>query len=143
MTTSLVEAIGNATILEAVAGGAAEAGIAMTNSLPKFIADNPGAIEVIATFGARRSPHFPEVPTFAELVGDDKRDYTISFSVFAPSGTPDEAVVPLGAELAGPYPEDLVAPLAEIGLAIAPADAATARATLERDLGVARSLLGA
>jgi len=52
-------------------------------------------------------------------------------------------VASLGDALAGPYPADLVAPLAEIGLAIAPADAATARETVERDLRVAGSLLGA
>lgn len=84
-----VEAIGNAAILGAVAGGAADAGVAMTNSLPAFMVEHPGTLEVVATFGAQRSPHFPEVPTFSELVGDDKRDYTISFSVFAPAGTPE------------------------------------------------------
>lgn len=45
-------------------------------------------LRVIATSGANRSPQLPNVPTLAELVGDPKLAYTISFGLFAPAGTP-------------------------------------------------------
>jgi tripartite-type tricarboxylate transporter receptor subunit TctC len=42
-------------------------------------------LRVIATSGAQRSPELPQVPTLAELVGDPKLAYTISYGVFAPA----------------------------------------------------------
>ena len=43
----------------------------------------PDKLRVLATFGARRSPELPDVPTFAEIVGDPKASFTQSFAVFA------------------------------------------------------------
>jgi len=45
----------------------------------------PDKVRVLATFGARRSPELPQVPTFAEIVGDPKASFTQSFAVFAPA----------------------------------------------------------
>jgi tripartite-type tricarboxylate transporter receptor subunit TctC len=44
-------------------------------------------LRVIATSGAQRSPALPDVPTLAELVGDPKFAYTISYGLFAPLQT--------------------------------------------------------
>jgi tripartite-type tricarboxylate transporter receptor subunit TctC len=50
-------------------------------------ARNRTRLRVIATSGADRSPQLPDVPTLAELVGDPKFAYTISFALFAPAKT--------------------------------------------------------
>ena len=49
---------------------------------------NRTKLRVLATSGARRSPQLPGVPTLAELAGDPKLAYTISFGLFAPLTTP-------------------------------------------------------
>ncbi len=39
-------------------------------------------LRILATFGALRAPELPDVPTFAEIVGDPKAAYTSSVAVF-------------------------------------------------------------
>lgn len=51
-------------------------------------ARNRAKLRVLATSGARRSPQLPGVPALAELAGDPKFAYTISFGLFAPLATP-------------------------------------------------------
>jgi len=58
-------------------------------------------VRVIATSGARRSPELPEVPTLAELVGDPKFAYTISYGLFAPLQTERAMAARLTAALVG------------------------------------------
>jgi tripartite-type tricarboxylate transporter receptor subunit TctC len=58
-------------------------------------------LRVIATSGARRSPGLPQVPTLAELVGDPKLAYTISYGIFAPAATASAVVARLTAALLG------------------------------------------
>lgn len=58
-------------------------------------------LRVIATSGARRSPELPQVPTLAELVGDPKLAYTISYGVFAPAATASAVATRLTAALLG------------------------------------------
>jgi tripartite-type tricarboxylate transporter receptor subunit TctC len=58
-------------------------------------------LRIIATSGARRSPELPQVPTLAELVGDPKLAYTISYGVFAPAATASAVAARLTAALLG------------------------------------------
>ena len=58
-------------------------------------------LRIIATSGARRSPELPQVPTLAELVGDPKLAYTISYGVFAPAATAPAVAARLTAALLG------------------------------------------
>lgn len=58
-------------------------------------------LRVLATSGAARSPQLPDVPTVAELAGDRKLAYTISFALFAPLATPSPMVSRLSAALLG------------------------------------------
>ncbi|MFN4014204.1 MAG: Bug family tripartite tricarboxylate transporter substrate binding protein [Reyranella sp.] len=58
-------------------------------------------LRVLATSGAARSPQLPDVPTLAELAGDRKLAYTISFAVFAPLATPAPMAKRLTAALLG------------------------------------------
>lgn len=58
-------------------------------------------LRIIATSGANRSPQLPNVPTLAELVGDPKLAYTISFGLFAPAQTPASIANRLTAALVG------------------------------------------
>ena len=58
-------------------------------------------VRILATSGARRSPELPEVPTLAELVGDPKFAYTISFGLFAPLRTDAAVARRLTAALVG------------------------------------------
>jgi len=64
-------------------------------------ARNRTKLRVVATSGARRSPQLPDVPTLAELVGDPRLAYTISFAVFAPAATPSPVASRLTAALVG------------------------------------------
>jgi tripartite-type tricarboxylate transporter receptor subunit TctC len=43
-------------------------------------------LRILATFGALRAPELPDVPTFAEIVGDPKAAYTTSVAVFCSPG---------------------------------------------------------
>jgi tripartite-type tricarboxylate transporter receptor subunit TctC len=43
-------------------------------------------VRILATFGALRAPELPDVPTFAEIVGDPKAAYTTSVAVFCSPG---------------------------------------------------------
>ena len=58
-------------------------------------------LRILATSGANRSPQLPNVPTLAELVGDPKLAYTISFGLFAPARTPSPIAGRLTAALVG------------------------------------------
>jgi len=49
-------------------------------------AEATGKVRILATFGAQRAPELPDVPTFAELVGDPKAAYTTSVAVFCALG---------------------------------------------------------
>lgn len=62
---------------------------------------NRTKLRVLATSGARRSPQLPGVPTLAELAGDPKLAYTISFGLFAPLATPSAVAHRLTAALLG------------------------------------------
>ena len=53
------------------------------------------------TSGASRSPQLPDVPTLAELVGDPKLAYTISFGLFAPARTAPTVAARLTSALLG------------------------------------------
>ncbi|WP_428678249.1 tripartite tricarboxylate transporter substrate-binding protein [Reyranella sp.] len=64
-------------------------------------ARNRPKLRVLATSGAARSPQLPDVPTLAELVGDRKLAYTISFGIFAPAATPAAVAKRLTAALVG------------------------------------------
>ena len=58
-------------------------------------------LRILATSGARRSQQLPNVPTLAELAGDPKLAYTISFGLFAPLATPSPMANQLTAALLG------------------------------------------
>jgi tripartite-type tricarboxylate transporter receptor subunit TctC len=62
---------------------------------------NRTKLRVLATSGARRSPQLPGVPTLAELAGDPKLAYTISFGLFAPLATASAVAHRLTAALLG------------------------------------------
>jgi tripartite-type tricarboxylate transporter receptor subunit TctC len=64
-------------------------------------ARNRTKLRVLATSGARRSEQLPGVPTLAELAGDPKLAYTISFGLFAPAATPSPVANRLTAALLG------------------------------------------
>jgi tripartite-type tricarboxylate transporter receptor subunit TctC len=62
---------------------------------------NRTRLRVLATSGARRSEQLPGVPTLAELAGDPKLAYTISYGLFAPLATPSAVAHRLTAALLG------------------------------------------
>jgi tripartite-type tricarboxylate transporter receptor subunit TctC len=102
-------------------------------SNPKF--------RIIATFGARRSRELPQVPTFAEIAGDRKLAYTISYGVFAPARTDPAVAARLTAALMGIRDDDdmhVQARLAAIPLQID--GPAAILQTIARDRRVAEDL---
>ena len=102
--------------------------------------DNP-KFRIITTFGARRSRELPQVPTFAEIAGDRRLAYTISYGVFAPAQTEPAVAAKLTAALMGIRDDDdmhVQARLAAIPLQID--GAAAILQTIARDRRVAEDL---
>jgi tripartite-type tricarboxylate transporter receptor subunit TctC len=93
----------------------------------------------VVTFGARRSPLHPQTPTFAEVTGDDRNDFTYSFALFGPPELDDERIRSLAEAIqaACARPAALTAAGAA-GLPLACREAEVVEQTLERDLQVAR-----
>lgn len=135
-----VSKLGNGDILQAVENGTVDVGVVSTNSLPLPTDSDFDKVTRICTFGAKRSVSFPQTPTFAELVGDDKRDYTIAFSVFAPANVSKAFADDLEQKLLVPATADLVAPLGSLALNVQPEPAKIVVETLDRDLRVVASL---
>lgn len=132
--------LGNAHILESVENGTADVGVVSTNSLPLPMDSDFGNVVRICTFGAKRSDSFPQTPTFAELVGDTKKDYTIAFSVFAPADISEALAQELQRKLLAPATSDMLAPLGALARNVDPKSAEVVAETLERDFRVAASL---
>ena len=59
-----------------------------------------GKLRMLAVTSTRRSPTLPDVPTVAELKGMDGYRFTNWMGLFAPAGTPAEAVDRLAKEIA-------------------------------------------
>lgn len=138
-----VHLIGNKHLLDAVAANAVDASVVTTASLPPVLAERADAVVPVCSFGAKRSPLFPALPTFAELSGNDKLDYTFAFSTFARAGTPAASLEPIVRALMQPVDPALAGSLGPManGMLVTE-DAAAVTETLARDLRVARSALG-
>ena len=129
---------GNDTVLKAVAQGEVDLAIAITNSLPRACRDSPG-LKVLATFGAARSPHFRDVRTYAEISGDPKKAFTVSFSLFARPDSARDDLATLTEGFSRPMPPDLLKGLDWLAPDIVVNDARTVGDTVRRDLRVAIS----
>lgn len=130
---------GNDTALKALARGEVELAFVLTNSMPKARRETPD-LKILTTFGAARSPHFPSVRTYGELVGDAKKSFTISFSLFARPDTPVEDSAALAESFARPLPPRLLKSLDWLAQSIVVNDEQTVRVTVRRDLRVAMSV---
>jgi tripartite-type tricarboxylate transporter receptor subunit TctC len=138
-----VHLIGNKHLLDAVASNAVDAAVVTTASIPPVLAEHADAVVTICSFGAKRSPLFPALPTFAELSGNDKLDYTFAFSTFAKAGTPASVLAPIIKALSQPVDPTLAEQLGPMARGmLATEDAAAVTETLERDIRVAKSALG-
>jgi tripartite-type tricarboxylate transporter receptor subunit TctC len=84
-----------ASVVEAVRSGSADAGMFMTISLLPQPDTPPPPVRVLTTFGAKRHPMLPDVPTFAEVTQDPRADFTGSIAVFGPPGIPAETAAAL------------------------------------------------
>jgi tripartite-type tricarboxylate transporter receptor subunit TctC len=131
----LVAAADDQASLTDVAQGRADLGLVTTNSLEAHAAD----LQPVVTFGAKRSPLYPDTPTFAEVTGDDKNDFTYSFALFGPPELDDDLARSLAeaTQTACAQPAALTA-AGRAGLPLACREAEVVEETLERDLQVAR-----
>ena len=59
-------------------------GLITTNDIRTRSAAAGADLRPVVTFGARRSPLYPDTPTFAEVTGHYKNDFTYSFALFGP-----------------------------------------------------------
>lgn len=131
---------GNELVLQALSLGEADIGLAVTNTIPAASTRNSD-YEVVTTFGADRSPHFPDVPTFGELMNDRKKAFTTSFSMFAYKSTAVATVSAFRESFAQPFPPSLLASLGDLGQSVHINDANTVKETLARDLRVSLSVV--
>jgi len=129
---------GNDTVLKAVGQDAADLGLVITNALPRALRDGAD-LRPLATFGAERSPHFPQVRTFAEIVRDPKKSFTSSFSLFAKPNARRQLDDVLVEAFARPLPPKLLLSLDWLAQNIVVNDHQTVRDTVRRDLRVAMS----
>ncbi len=96
-----IEVAGSTASIDMLLTRRADLAVMDTRSALLHNARNRGKLRVIATSGADRSPQLPNVPTLAELVGDPRLAYTISFGLFAPAGTPSTVANRLTSALLG------------------------------------------
>jgi tripartite-type tricarboxylate transporter receptor subunit TctC len=89
-----------AQILEALASGEADAGFLTTITLLPSADTAPPPVRPLLTFGAKRNPKLPAVPTFKERSGDPKGSITSAISVFAEGTLRKEAAATIEAVLA-------------------------------------------
>jgi tripartite-type tricarboxylate transporter receptor subunit TctC len=135
----VLEAADEQASLVDVAQGRADLGLVTTDRIQTRAGAGATDLQPVVTFGARRSPLYPDTPTFAEVTGDDKNDFTYSFALFGPprldkelTGTLAQAVLTACAR-----PAALIA-AGKAGLPLACREAEVVEQTLERDLQVAR-----
>lgn len=95
-----VRAPGPKAIFEAVMTEKADLGLVTTNLLEGFNANSKdGQALPVMTFGAKRSPRYPETQTLAEISGNDKNDFTIALGLFAQKAAPAEMVAQVASAL--------------------------------------------
>jgi tripartite-type tricarboxylate transporter receptor subunit TctC len=58
-----------------------------------------GTLKMLALSSAKRSPAAPEVPTVAEVTGNQDYDFTLWAGIFAPRGTPQPVIDKLNKEI--------------------------------------------
>ena len=81
-----------------------------------------GKIRGLAVTSSKRSPAIPELPTVNEALGLKDYELIAYFAVFAPAGTPPEAIAKLNAAInAAANSKDLQERFASIGFAVEPA----------------------
>jgi tripartite-type tricarboxylate transporter receptor subunit TctC len=90
-----------AEILAALESGEADAGFLVTVTLLPSSQEAPPPVRPILTFAGKRSPGFPQVPTFRESIAKDKKGAAIAsaIAVFAPLRTPKPAVAAMASLL--------------------------------------------
>jgi tripartite-type tricarboxylate transporter receptor subunit TctC len=89
-----------AQILEALASGEADAGFLTTITLLPSADTAPPPVRPLLTFGAKRNPKLPAVPTFRERSGDPKGSITSAIEVFAERTLRKEAAATIEAVMA-------------------------------------------
>jgi tripartite-type tricarboxylate transporter receptor subunit TctC len=94
-----IEVAGTNTAVDMLLTRRADIAVVDTRTALLHNARNRTKLRVLATSGARRSQQLSGVPTLAELAGDPKLAYTISFGVFAPAATPSPVADRLTAAL--------------------------------------------
>lgn len=94
-----IEVAGTNTAVDMLLTRRADIAVVDTRTAVLHNARNRTKLRVLATSGARRSQQLPGVPTLAELAGNPKLAYTISFGVFAPADTPSPVADRLTAAL--------------------------------------------
>ncbi len=96
-----IEVVGTNAAVDLLLTRRADIAVVDTRTALLHNARSRAKLRVLATSGAARSPQLPDVPTVAELAGDRKLAYTISFALFAPLATPSPMVSRLSAALLG------------------------------------------
>ena len=84
---------GTANVLQALMSGEIPAAIVPIGDLGTLVKSGKGRI--LATSGAKRSPHYPDVPTFKESGYDIEGEAW--YALFAPKGTPKDVIARLAA----------------------------------------------
>jgi tripartite-type tricarboxylate transporter receptor subunit TctC len=134
----VVEAADDQASLADLVQGRADVALVATNSLEAHDAAE-SELRPVVTFGARRSPFYPETPTFAEVTGDDKNDFTYSFALFGPPELHPNLTRSLAeATLTACARPAALTAAGAAGLPLACREAEIVEQTLERDLQVAR-----
>ncbi len=129
-------------IFDAVSEGKAELGLITTNLISRFNAATPGnKVVPIVTFGAKRSPRYPDTPTLAEISANDKYDFTFSLGFYGNKAMPPEVAERIYQALkeAQTYPEIVNAPV-HVDFPVNVHDAKVLQEAFERDLRLLRRL---
>ena len=137
-----VSAPARADILDALATKRADAGFLVTATLLPGPNSPAPPVRPIVSFGAKRNPQLPDVPTLQESVGKPYNAITTAIALFGPPDMKAAQVAALAADfIAASKGKDVKAAIAASRIPVEVGDALLLHETMNRDSGVIKRVI--
>lgn len=137
-----VSAANRSDILDALAAKRADAGFLITASVLSVPGSPAPPVRPIVSFGAKRSPQLPDVPTLQESVGKPHNAITSAIALFGPPDMKASQAAQIAADfIAAGKGADAKAAIAASRIPVQIGDALLLHETMKRDAGVIKRVL--